>query len=348
MPGKNVFVFHRKQDVEVVNYSALDISADDDSDAIDWEPKKKKSGWKSTWNPEEIDDLVDIVVNNEYYQRKLIFTNTKCQRNSQIYQEILKELKLRASKRGTELKFNAKPLRTKFKKCISDCKQAALTMKNASGIKRFQENRGLGDWFKALFPLVKSRDSCQPDQAIEPDSDYTRPSPNSEEVADADVSADQEILKNLKRKNERKVFVPVKKSKKEDAKKKMDAAVLESLGLLKEVVNNDTSKDMISFLREEMDKSREHELKLIQVLNSGGNATQQQHPTQSMSSYGNTHYIEKGSVANFSQNYHGPFAHNLPSLPEMPQVSFANFTSSPEIPSTSVQNFSDTKVYHQL
>ena len=65
-----------------------------------------------------------------------------------------------------------------------------------------------------------------------------------------------------------------------DSKKKMDAAVLESIGLLKEVVNNDTSKDMISFLREEMDKSREHELKLIQMLNSGGSATQQQQQQQ--------------------------------------------------------------------
>jgi hypothetical protein len=34
--------------------------------------------------------------------------------NAQIYEEILKELKRRASKRGTELKFTAKQLRTKF------------------------------------------------------------------------------------------------------------------------------------------------------------------------------------------------------------------------------------------
>ena len=58
-------------------------------------------------------------------------------------------------------------------------------MKNASGIKRFQENRGLGDWFKALFPLVKSRDSCQPDQAIEPDC--SKRSPNSEEITNSET-----------------------------------------------------------------------------------------------------------------------------------------------------------------
>jgi chromosome segregation and condensation protein ScpB len=59
------------------------------------------------------------------------------QRNAQIYEEIIKELKHRASERGTELKFTAKQLRTTFKKRKSDCKQSALTMKNASGIKRF-------------------------------------------------------------------------------------------------------------------------------------------------------------------------------------------------------------------
>ena len=200
-------------------------------------------------------------------------------------------------------------------------------MKNASGIKRFQENRGLGDWFKALFPLVKSRDSCQPDQAIEPDC--SKQSPNSEEITNSETLVDQDISKDLKRKDERNVFVPVKKSKKEDSKKRMDAAVLESIGLLKEVVNNDTSKDMISFLREEMDKSREHELKLIQMLNSGGSAAQQQqqHAFQPMPNSGNTQYIENGSIANYSQNWHGSgtFAHNI-SQPEMPHASFGPFT----------------------
>ena len=108
--------------------------------------KKKKSGRKSAWSPEDVDDFIDIVVSNTYYKRKLIFTNTKCQRN-EIYEDILTELKKRASARGKELKFNVKQLRTKFQKCVSDCKQAALTIRTATGIKRFQEDRG----FKPLF-----------------------------------------------------------------------------------------------------------------------------------------------------------------------------------------------------
>jgi hypothetical protein len=87
---------HRKQDVEAINDTNFDISGDDDSDIIEEDQilqtkKKKKSGRKSWCNPEDVDDLVDIVVNSDYYQRKLIFTNSKCQRNAQIYEEILKE-----------------------------------------------------------------------------------------------------------------------------------------------------------------------------------------------------------------------------------------------------------------
>ena len=114
-------------DDELVN--PCNMSGDDDSDFEEYDIlqriKKKKSGRKSSWMPEDRDDLVDIVINNAYYQRKLIVTNTKCQRNAEIYEQILKELELRALNRGSELKFSE----IKFKKCVSDCKYAALTMK---------------------------------------------------------------------------------------------------------------------------------------------------------------------------------------------------------------------------
>ena len=45
-----------------------------------------------------------------------------------------------------------------------------MTIKCASGIKRFQEDKNLGKWFNQLYPLVKSRESAQPEQAIEPSS----------------------------------------------------------------------------------------------------------------------------------------------------------------------------------
>ena len=109
-----------------------------------------------------MDDLIDIIVNSSNYKTKLIFANTKNQKNGSIYAKILEELETRASARGDELSFTVNQMQTKFKKCISCCKQAALTVKTVTGIKRFQEDRGYGKWFNALFEVLKRRDSCQP------------------------------------------------------------------------------------------------------------------------------------------------------------------------------------------
>ena len=83
--------------------------------------KKKKSGRKSARSPGDVDDFIDIVVSN--------FTNTKCQRHSKIYEKIFTELKKRASARGKKVKFSVKKLRAEFRKCVSDYKQAALTIR---------------------------------------------------------------------------------------------------------------------------------------------------------------------------------------------------------------------------
>ena len=55
----------------------------------------------------------------------------------------------------------------KFKRLVAECKKAALIMKRASGIKRFQEDKSYGKWFNCLLPLVQTRASCQSEQAIE-------------------------------------------------------------------------------------------------------------------------------------------------------------------------------------
>ena len=43
-----------------------------------------------------------------------------------------------------------------------------MTIKTATGIEHFQNEKGYGKWFDLLFPLVKTQDSCQPDMAVEP------------------------------------------------------------------------------------------------------------------------------------------------------------------------------------
>lgn len=43
-----------------------------------------------------------------------------------------------------------------------------MTIKTATGITQFKEDKGYGDWFNQLYPVVKSRDSCQSELAREP------------------------------------------------------------------------------------------------------------------------------------------------------------------------------------
>ena len=65
--------------------------------------RKGKPGRKATWSTDILNDLVDIITSSEYYQRKLIFTNTKTQNNAVIYEKILVDLKKRADGRGVKL-----------------------------------------------------------------------------------------------------------------------------------------------------------------------------------------------------------------------------------------------------
>ena len=128
----------------------------------------KKAGRKTKWTEEMLNDFIDIIVSSEYNKKKLIFMNTKTQRIGKIYDNILKELKKRCAKRSQSVPFTVQQLRSKFKKCVGICKQAAMTIKSASGIKRFQEDKGFGQWFNDLYSIVKTRDSCNPEMAIEP------------------------------------------------------------------------------------------------------------------------------------------------------------------------------------
>ena len=55
--------------------------------------EKKKPGRKSNWSSETIDDFIDIIVNENCNHKKLVFTNTKNQKNGEIYEKILSVLK---------------------------------------------------------------------------------------------------------------------------------------------------------------------------------------------------------------------------------------------------------------
>lgn len=212
----------------------------------------KKPGRKAQWSDSLVNDLVDIIANEEYYKKKLIFTNTKNQKNGAIYATILKEIEKRAVERNETVPFTAVQLRTKFKKLVAECKKAALTIKTATGIKRFQDEKGFGQWFNQLFALVKTRDSCQPDQAIEPGASTS----SSNVELDESMSTSQEG-------SDPKLSVPVKGK---SIKRKRNDPILEAVEVIKKALENDPIKDLVAFMKEDAEKSRQHELMLMQML----------------------------------------------------------------------------------
>ena len=115
----------------------------------------RKPGRKAKWTDECTDDLVDIICNNEVYKKRIIFTNIKTSKNGGYYEKIVKELKERCARRAESFSYDVNQTREKFKHLVAECKKAALIMKTASGIKRFQGDKGYGKWFNCLLPLVK-------------------------------------------------------------------------------------------------------------------------------------------------------------------------------------------------
>jgi len=315
-----MFISYRKRidDVED-DFDELDEDDEDDNDEDSgWREalqhfvkkgkgkKSKKPGRKPRWCPKALDDFIDIVVTNNNYKMKLIFSNTKNQRNSPIYAKILEKLKARASARGDDLTLTVAQLRTKFKKCVSWCKQAALTQKTATGIKRFQEDHGFGKWFSTLYEVVKTRDSCQPDQALEPSTS------NSDKSFDGTDDS---------RESGAELFVPKKNvRKRQSAKEKLDSTTFEVMEMVKEAVRNDPTKDLIAFMREEMEKSREHEMKLFHLMFSHRANAGYDHSLQGMTSSHNMAYGETG----FYPTWNGGLGPNQMNQSRMPEGSYGS------------------------
>ena len=55
---------------------------------------------RGLWKQDLVDNLVDIIITNDYYQRKLSFVNTKNQLNRKVYEKVLKELNAGQGARG--------------------------------------------------------------------------------------------------------------------------------------------------------------------------------------------------------------------------------------------------------
>lgn len=241
--------------------SDVEESSEEESDAVSTASKsvKPKTGRRSQWTVDQLDDFIDIVINNENFKEKLIFQNTKFQRNSSIYEQILKKLKARCAERNEEFNFSVNQLRSKFKKLVGECKKVALTVKTASGIENFTRDRGYGVSFNNLYSLVKTRDSCNPDKAVEPSALLTaKGSDDESEVLDVNTEGSSSGQR------EQKKFVPVRKNRK---RKQTDDNCTHSevFQLMRGMIENDPTRDLIAMMREDMERSRQHELRLMQV-----------------------------------------------------------------------------------
>ena len=223
---------------------------------------KKKKGRKSFWSEDHVNELIDVICESEYYKRKLIFTNNKAVKNSELYCKIVSTVKSRLAGKGG-FPFTVAQTRVKFKACIAVCKKAAMTRKTASGIDNFMHSKGYGTWFQKLFPLVESRDSCNPDNGIEPSFGLQNKNMgNTSNIERLNVSCENSETDSTSREESRlKAPLPIKKARKETLN-----------SLLKEAVTNfnrfvaiDPTESLLAYFKEENERSRQHEREQAQM-----------------------------------------------------------------------------------
>ena len=134
-------------------------------------------------------------------------------------------------------------------------------------------------WFNQLFAVVTTRESCQPEQAIEPSATATSAEQPQQPSADspATTSSDSQEF-----------FVPVPGKRRKTRKEGQFHDLME---MMKTVVDKDPMSDFLAFAREEAEKSRQHELKLLQLL-MNAQTPQPQQPFQNSQQQANYSNIQ--------------------------------------------------------
>ena len=200
----------------------------------------------------------------------MIFTNTKNSKNAEIYANVLKDLGQRYE--DGSFPFSVDQLRNKFKKCISECKKIALTVKTSTGVKRVQDEKQLGAWFNQLFSLVQTRDSCNPDMVVESSSSLQLSDGEPvKRASDNRTPTDEQSSDGFDQDDDsdKKQFVPIRKGRRKKVKSQNSSSALSTaVELFEKVVNNDPTTQLMHFFKEENQRAREHELKLMELLMS--------------------------------------------------------------------------------
>lgn len=225
----------------------------------------KKKGRKATWSESCINELIDVVCESEYFRRKLIFTNNKAVKNTEVYTKVVKQVEVRFNERGEVFPFSVVQSRTKFKACVSTCKKAAMLRKTASGLKNFIDQKGYGTWFTKLYPLVESRDSCNPDLAEEPSFSVCA---NAEKRQAGNNFADElsETVTNESTDSSRdELYVPVPPPYKKVKKESANSLLREAVNSFNRIASQDPTASLLMHLREEGERNRQHETRMLEM-----------------------------------------------------------------------------------
>ena len=149
------------------------------------------------------------------------------------------------------------------KRCVTMCRNAVMKVKTSSGIRRFQEDKELGNWFAKLLPVISSMDNSQTQQAIEPgssspeinkaDKESNIDEVNGNEASPDSASSSSSTSSTKAKTGKRKSFVPTptngKKSKGQT--ESLLCEIKETVTTLKTLASDTSSKNILDFLKEE-------------------------------------------------------------------------------------------------
>ena len=209
---------------------------------------KVNSQEKLAWSIVMLDVMVDIICSNEQFKKFLIFRNRKCAANTNIFEKVAEEMNERGAADGRKNTITHSQIRNKFKKLVCECKSISLSHRTASGISRYQVEKGYGKWLDILFPLVASRESADPSNIVE--------SPFYNNNQNTDLKNDLGGSKNATA------------EKKCECKPKKNKETIEQslLTLTKSFIDNDPTEKLLKFMAEENEKSRKHEMEMMKLM----------------------------------------------------------------------------------
>ena len=280
---------------------------------------------------------MDVILENDKFKNKLLLTNVKNVKNGQYYQQVIAEVKERCKEREEEFGFTIPQTRQKFMRCINMCRDALMKVKTASGIKRFQEDKELGNWFNKLMPVISSMDNCQPQQAIEFGTESLGANDEESDFNDFDEQTSSSGSSNSSIQastSKRKSFVLTPKSAKKSkvSAESVLSEIKDTMNTIKELAADTSSKDMLDFLKEESQRQAARDDAFLKIL---GTLVQQPQSSQLTQSIPEVHSQFQANmpnlrpmsgmtnhISNVSQNFNG----------SQQDMSFLQQLSSPNFP----------------